>query len=210
MASLLVISHNSIPNSNLNQSFNLYYIAINLGVFISAISCSALTSYKNIFCFYTSTIASLCIIVFLLVKKSSFYNPTLYSRFCQQHNSFIIKRLFLLIFLTICLLWLFSIKPGLSFLCMILCVCIAFLSNIKKANLKIFNTLLLLTPIILLYACYEQGASSINIFIDTNVNKKISIFSEITIPTITFQALDPLMSIIIGSLIHYHFYDKKK
>lgn len=64
---------------------------------------------------------------------------------------------------------------------------------------------------VVFFSIYEQGASSVSLFIDRNVNKTVYVtwdflkvfFPMDSIPTLAFQAIDPLVNMVLGAILGY-------
>lgn len=188
--------------------FTIFYMGINLGAFLAPLACGYIGETYG--WFWGFGLAGIGMILGLIVfgmgqaklgdngepKDVAILNKKL-AGISQEHwiylLSFVAVALFALLvrYYTITSLLLKPIALGI-----LLTIFIIALRSEKKEREKLFVVLILLFFTTLFWAFFEQAGSSINLFTNWNVNRKILGFH---IPASAFQAINPFFIIALGT-----------
>jgi POT family proton-dependent oligopeptide transporter len=191
-----------------DSQFTTMYAFINLGALLSVFLCcliGEMVDWK--YGFISAGIIAL--LSFLALKHGEYvlnnenYNST------KEINSYLSQDIKGILFcLLVSLLWGLAIYNGDIIPYILLIFIFIALVILLRVSLKVvnrYNFVLLFLGFMIIntffFAFYEQGPSSINLFIDRTVDKSFLFGNKA--PTTLFQALDPIFNIILGVSLSY-------
>ncbi|MBY0500639.1 MAG: oligopeptide:H+ symporter [Alphaproteobacteria bacterium] len=206
-----------------DSGFTILYSFVNTGAFLAVFgSCVIGEVFGWHYNFIISSAVALLSIVFL--KKGNLFFDNREALKLQPLTAFFERNklgfyLFSLIFpicggLIIFQNWILNYLLTLMFLCTLLFV---FFQSFKEGEYRsgFLNLAFCMIIQVAFFAMYEQGASSVTLFIDRNVDRSLGNLNEYLlyffnftssiekIPTTTFQSIDPLVNMLLGASLGY-------